>query len=103
MGGNSRQRKSNSTSSFSIFNIFKSKRRRSSSSSSDDYYHHHQEEVASARSRVWPSDEDRGRWVADPAINRKAEDFIAKIHRNIATDFEPKTYTISSTTTTTVN
>ncbi|KAM6597687.1 hypothetical protein CsatA_008211 [Cannabis sativa] len=102
MGGNSRQRKSNSTSSFSIFNMFKSKRRRSSSSS-DDYYHHHQEEVASARSRVWPSDEDRGRWVADPAINRKAEDFIAKIHRNIATDFEPKTYTISSTTTTTVN
>lgn len=45
--------------------------------------------------RVWPSDEDRVRWVADPAINEKAKKFIDKIHRNIVSDSEPHIVTVN--------
>lgn len=59
----------------------------------DEYYY--MDDEPSAR-KIWPSDEDRVRWVADPAINRKAEDFIAKIHRNyIVSDIsESQTVTV---------
>ncbi|PON75814.1 hypothetical protein TorRG33x02_244280 [Trema orientale] len=97
MGGNSRQKKSSSSASFSVFNLFKLRRTKRSG---EDHYPM-QEDAPIARSRVWPSDEDRGRWVAEPGIDRKAEDFIAKIHRNIATDSERKTFTITSTSTST--
>ncbi|KAL5582745.1 hypothetical protein UlMin_015195 [Ulmus minor] len=81
MGGhNNRQKKSSSL--FSIF-MFRRSRREDA-----------MEYEASSTRRVWPSDEDKVRWVADPAINRKADDFIAKIHRNIATDSERQTFTI---------
>ena len=97
MGGNSRQKKSTNSSSFSVFNLFKSRRARRSG---DDYYNTH-DDAPSARSRVWPSDEDRGEWgVAKPGIDKIAEAFIAKIHKNIATDSEWKTVTIPSTNST---
>ncbi|CAH2050789.1 unnamed protein product [Thlaspi arvense] len=66
MGGNNRQSKSL----FSIFNIFKSKRstRRGDDYSGDD---------SVKRYRVWPSDEDRDRWVAEYDIDRKASAYIA--------------------------
>uniref|UniRef100_A0A803KN73 Uncharacterized protein n=1 Tax=Chenopodium quinoa TaxID=63459 RepID=A0A803KN73_CHEQI len=32
------------------------------------------------RRKVFPSDEDRGYWVAEPGIDRKASAFIAKFH-----------------------
>ena len=95
---NTRQKKSSSSSSFSMFGLFKLKKNRSRV---EDYYGAAESEARSARS-VWPSDDDKGRYwpVAEPGIDRKAEDFIAKIHRNIATDSERKTFTIPSTATT---
>jgi len=38
---------------------------------------------------VFPSDEDRGRWVGDRRIDRKASEFIAKFHE--AHRFEAQT------------
>ena len=32
--------------------------------------------------KVYRSDEDRGRWVAEPGIDRKASAYIAKSQRN---------------------
>lgn len=29
--------------------------------------------------KVWPSDEDRGRWVAEPGIDKKASAYISTI------------------------
>lgn len=35
--------------------------------------------------RVWPSDEDKGRWgVAEPGIDIKAEAFIARYKRRVS-------------------
>ncbi|KAL8545317.1 hypothetical protein ACS0TY_005483 [Phlomoides rotata] len=70
MAGNSRQKKS----SFSLFSLFKSKRMSKRvedfSSREEDYY-----EVKAYK--VYPSDEDRGRWVADPGIDKKASAYIS--------------------------
>ncbi|KAF3454745.1 hypothetical protein FNV43_RR05193 [Rhamnella rubrinervis] len=78
MGFNSRQKKP------SLFNLFKfRKARRVDHDAMDD-----------AR-RVWPSDEDRVRWVADPAIDRKAQDFITKTYKNIVLDSEPHIVTVN--------
>ncbi|KAL6963534.1 hypothetical protein U1Q18_035623 [Sarracenia purpurea var. burkii] len=66
MGGKNRQRKSSGF--FAFFNIFKSKRR--TPTAEDDSVRYH---------RVWPSDEDRGRYVAEPGIDRKASAYIARI------------------------
>ncbi|EXB57548.1 hypothetical protein L484_022654 [Morus notabilis] len=83
MGGNNNSSRQKKGSSF--FSLFRFKRNRRV----DDY-------AVEDMRRVWPSDEDRGRWVAEPGIDRKAEAFIAKIHKNMntATDFERKTITI---------
>ncbi|CAA6653836.1 unnamed protein product [Spirodela intermedia] len=35
---------------------------------------------ARRRGRVWASDEDRGSWVGEPDIDRKAAEFIANFH-----------------------
>ncbi|KAJ7977801.1 Ribosomal protein S12 [Quillaja saponaria] len=68
MGCNVRQRKSSNV--FSVFNFFKSKKPRGGYDTYDD--------ALKAR-KVWPSDEDKGRWgVAEPDIDRKAEAFIAQ-------------------------
>lgn len=91
MGGIKKQKKhfTSSVSVFSsLFKFLKPRRR-------DDQYYI---DDAVNTITVWHSDEDRGKWVADPAINRKADDFIAKIHRNIVSDFsETQTMTVDST------
>ncbi|GMP63656.1 hypothetical protein CsSME_00025262 [Camellia sinensis var. sinensis] len=58
---------------FAIFNIFKSKRYHRG----DDYYAWDDSMKAY---KAWPSDEDRGLWVAEPGIDRRAGDYIAKKH-----------------------
>lgn len=73
MAGN-RQKKS-SSGLLSIFNIFSSKKPRG------NYY----DVPDSGRMRVWHSDDDKGNWgVADPNINKKAEDFIRKYKKHVS-------------------
>ncbi|KAK1386317.1 hypothetical protein POM88_024052 [Heracleum sosnowskyi] len=69
MGGN-RHKKS-----FGIFSIFKSTRTRRSKevSGMDDCVKSY---------KVYPSDEDRGRWVAEPGIDKRASAYIAITQRN---------------------
>ncbi|KAE9608204.1 hypothetical protein Lal_00003698 [Lupinus albus] len=40
--------------------------------------------------RIFASDEDRGRWIAEPGIDTKASDFIAKYYASRVTDCESK-------------
>ncbi|KAK7354530.1 hypothetical protein VNO80_19995 [Phaseolus coccineus] len=40
--------------------------------------------------RMFASDEDRGRWVAEPGIDRKASDFIARYYATRVTDSHSK-------------
>ncbi|MED6224542.1 hypothetical protein PIB30_085162 [Stylosanthes scabra] len=82
-GGNNRQRKSAFK---SVFNIFKSSSSRHRSSSSDAYYYYDDgPNKATAWTKVWPSDEDRGRWgVADPVIDTKATTFIAQYKKRFS-------------------
>ncbi|KAJ0079302.1 hypothetical protein Patl1_24614 [Pistacia atlantica] len=68
MGGNEQKK------GFSLFSMFKPKKPRRSSGESA------REDNTGSGRRVWPSDEDKGSLVADPRINRKATDFIAKFH-----------------------
>lgn len=59
----------------SVFNIFKSNNRNRGGGNYNAYY----EERPKPGTKVWPSDEDRGRWgVADPVIDMKATAFIAQ-------------------------
>ncbi|AES92099.1 hypothetical protein MtrunA17_Chr4g0069511 [Medicago truncatula] len=57
----------------------------SGGSSRDDYYYY--DDDGSSR-RIFASDEDRGRWVAEPGIDKKASAFIARFYANRATDSE---------------
>lgn len=78
MGGNNRQRKSSSF--MSVFKIFKSNNRHRGGGGYHDAY----EEGTRAR-KVWPSDEDRGRWgVAEPGIDMKAAAFIAQYKKRVS-------------------
>ncbi|XP_044497869.1 uncharacterized protein LOC123219959 [Mangifera indica] len=77
MGGN-KQKKG-----FSVFSMFKSMRSRRSYSWEDN---------AESGGRVWASDEDKGSWVAEPGIDRKAQDFIAKVHANRFSESEHAVY-----------
>ncbi|WOK92990.1 hypothetical protein Cni_G01682 [Canna indica] len=36
--------------------------------------------------KIWPSDEDRGRWVGEPDVDRKASAFIAKFYQSRFTE-----------------
>ncbi|GLU05192.1 hypothetical protein SLE2022_223050 [Rubroshorea leprosula] len=72
MGGYTRQRKS---SSFSILNIFKS----CCSRGGDDI----SEEGIYVR-RIYPSDEDGRRWIAEPGIDRRASAFIDRFKRSVS-------------------
>ncbi|KAF7128105.1 hypothetical protein RHSIM_Rhsim11G0104900 [Rhododendron simsii] len=83
MGGNNGRQQQNkkgttfiSSAPSAVFNMFKPAKRPGSSRRVEDsswdgdsmkYY------------KVWPSDEDRGRYVAEPGIDRKASAYIAKI------------------------
>lgn len=71
MGGNKRQIKKSSSSPFSVFNIFKTKR---SSRKVEDTSDEHVKAY-----KVFPSEEDRDRWVAKPGIDRIATSYIDTI------------------------
>ena len=76
MGAN----KKPSSSSFSFCGMFKA----CFSSSKDDYYYNYDD---SSR-RHFASDEDRGRWVAEPGIDGKASAFIARFYASRVSDSE---------------
>ncbi|KAL3725752.1 hypothetical protein ACJRO7_030737 [Eucalyptus globulus] len=70
MGGNNKQKKSSS--SFSLMSLFKPQRGRRDNAS----------EVDSVISKkIYPSDYDKGRYVAEPGIDNKATVFIANFHK----------------------
>ena len=69
------------SSSFSFCGIFKS----CFSSGSRDYEYYYDDD--SGR-RIFASDEDRGRWVAEPGIDRKASAFIDRFYATRVTDSE---------------
>ena len=75
MAGNNRQKKS---SFFSIFSIFKA----CCSPGWDDSW----DEAGNYGRRICPSDEDRQGWVAEPGIDRKASEFIAKFYATRVSD-----------------
>ncbi|WOG82731.1 hypothetical protein DCAR_0101899 [Daucus carota subsp. sativus] len=70
MGGSNRQKKS-----FGLFSIFRSTRTRRGKdmNGTDDFVKLY---------KVYRSDEDRGHWVAEPGIDKKASAYIAKSQRN---------------------
>ncbi|KAK3415956.1 hypothetical protein EUGRSUZ_H01321 [Eucalyptus grandis] len=77
MGGNNRQKKSSS--SFSFMSLFKPRRPRRDDAG----------EVDSVSSRkIYPSDYDKGQYVAEPGIDKKATVFIAKFHQTRASESE---------------
>ncbi|KVH88092.1 hypothetical protein Ccrd_024521 [Cynara cardunculus var. scolymus] len=55
---------------FSFFSIFRSQKARRDEGKFDDILKAY---------RVYPSDQDGVRWVADPAIDRKASSYISSI------------------------
>ncbi|KAG9130654.1 hypothetical protein Leryth_011899 [Lithospermum erythrorhizon] len=71
MGGN--RNKSSSGKSFSFFGMFCSKKRWKLQGGEEE-----SDEVVKAH-RVWPSDEDSGFWVAEPAVDRKTSAYISYI------------------------
>lgn len=68
MAGKDRQKRS---SSFSLFNIFKTRRPRRYDAGWED---------SMSPCKVWPSDYDKGTYVGEVGIDRKATAFIAKFH-----------------------
>ena len=68
------------SSSFSFCGMFKS----CFSNSKDDYYYNYDDNSR----RHFASDEDRGRWVAEPGIDRKASAFIARFYASRVSDSE---------------
>ncbi|KAI4335118.1 hypothetical protein L6164_013796 [Bauhinia variegata] len=54
----------------------------SGGSRDDDYWED------SVNRRIFASDEDRGRWVAEPGIDRKASAFIARFYATRVSDSE---------------
>ncbi|CAL0320918.1 unnamed protein product [Lupinus luteus] len=64
----------------SIFNIFKSNNKNRGRGYNDTY-----DEGSKVWTKVWPSDEDKGRWgVADPVIDMKATAFIAQYKKRVS-------------------
>lgn len=89
MGGNSRQKKSSSNNnSFSLFSFFKSRRPNKKVYDQETW----DEATIATSSRIWASDEDRGRWVAEPGIDKKASAFIARFHENRVSESERQYY-----------
>ncbi|CAA7388236.1 unnamed protein product [Spirodela intermedia] len=72
MGGG--KRKSSSRSFFAILFRFSGRPRKGGSEVENE------EAEVRRRGRVWASDEDRGSWVGEPDIDRKAAEFIANFH-----------------------
>ncbi|KAK3415954.1 hypothetical protein EUGRSUZ_H01323 [Eucalyptus grandis] len=73
MGNNNRQKKSSTSSSsfFSLMSLFKPRRPRQDDAREMD---------SMKPMKIWPSDYDKGRYVAEPGIDKKASAFIAKFH-----------------------
>lgn len=69
-----------------MFSLFKSRKARRSDQNDDD---------AMSGPRMYPWEPDGVTWVADPAINKKAGDFIDRIHNYISSDTEPLTVTVN--------
>ncbi|PIN19001.1 hypothetical protein CDL12_08324 [Handroanthus impetiginosus] len=67
MGGNNNKQKK---SSFSLFGLFKGSRTSSTTARRGD------DNENMKACKVYPSDYDRGRWVADPKIDKKASAYI---------------------------
>lgn len=63
MGGGNKKK-----SSFSLFSLFKGRRARRGEETREEYVKAY---------KVYPSDEDRGRWVAEPGIDKKASAYIS--------------------------
>ncbi|KAK4744687.1 hypothetical protein SAY87_010999 [Trapa incisa] len=90
MGGSSRFHKkasSSAPSSFSFFSFFKTMSRRTARLARDDSW---ADDAMSPR-KVWPSDYDKGRYVAEPGIDRLASAFIAKFHETRVSESEIQT------------
>ena len=73
MGGNSYKQKK----SFSLFSMFKTKKRARRVEDVDGV----SDDLVNAY-RVYPSDEDRGRWIGDRRIDTKASAYIATVQLN---------------------
>ncbi|XP_020224914.1 uncharacterized protein LOC109806817 [Cajanus cajan] len=71
------------SSSFSFYNMLKG------CFSGGNRYDEYWEGSGSGR-RIFASDEDRAHWVAEPGIDRKASDFIARYYATRVTDSEQK-------------
>ena len=70
MGSKNREKKSSNLP--SVLNLFRSNKSRGGHQN-----HLRNEEGKMSGEKVWPSDEDNGRWgVADPRINKRADDYI---------------------------
>ncbi|KAL9686563.1 hypothetical protein QQ045_030955 [Rhodiola kirilowii] len=77
MGGNRRQQRKPSSSGFSVlFGFVKSTR-------PQKVYGESWDEAVAAK-KIWPSDEDKYRWVADPKINIKATAFIDRFKNRVS-------------------
>ncbi|KAG6590516.1 hypothetical protein SDJN03_15939, partial [Cucurbita argyrosperma subsp. sororia] len=89
MGGN---RHKKASSSFSFLAFFKSKRSRKG----DGYDHGSTWDDLSYPSKVWPSDADKHHhWVAEPGIDRKADDYIKRIHLSRVLETKNQTVTVA--------
>lgn len=75
MAGNNRQKKS-SSGPFSLFNIFKGKSSRGRRAAEDTF-----PPDSLKAYKVWPSDQDEGRYVADPGIDKKASLYISAMKK----------------------
>ncbi|KAK4768239.1 hypothetical protein SAY87_003380 [Trapa incisa] len=91
MGGNSSQRQAKSKAAtlpttFSLFGFLRHKRQQHRSRDDHGGWRGF-EEVPSPR-KVWPSDYDRGHYVAEPGIDRKASAFIERFHQSRVSESE---------------
>ncbi|KAK4798299.1 hypothetical protein SAY86_030625 [Trapa natans] len=73
----------------SFFSVFSSIFRSCCSGGGDDW-----SDDGGYTKRISPSDEDRGYWIAEPGIDRRASAFIAKFYASRATDPEKQTLAI---------
>ncbi|MQL71850.1 hypothetical protein Taro_004168 [Colocasia esculenta] len=87
MGGKRRSSSSSAKSFFSIF--FKFTGKHHSRKDIDDFEPYH-------GGRVWTSDEDRDRWVAEPNIDVKATEFIANFYKKRVADSGRQTVAVQS-------
>lgn len=77
MGATGNRQKKSSSGFFSFFKIFTSKNK-----SRTGYY---DGTYTDSGRKIWPSDDDKGNWgVAEPNINRRAEDFIRKYKNRVS-------------------